>query len=138
MMSIANRYFTRLGKYEVIVCKECRYAVWLAEVDAHLGGKHHEIKKEERRVIKNAIDSSWRGLIQEPNQFIVPGEIDKAVPKLPLYDGFVCKLDPENCQGIYCGKRSIMQHWEEQHNWNVTGKKKRGGLTRAQKKVAED
>jgi hypothetical protein len=138
MTNIATRYFTQLSKYSLIVCNECCCAVWPHEVDAHLGGKHHSVKKEERKLVQEAIHLFWPGLITNPTQLIVPPKIEEPIPELSSHNGFVCQLEPEKCQGVYCKRRSIIQHWAGHHKWNMTGKNRRGGLSRAQKKVAEE
>ena len=87
MSSIATRYFTRLGDYEVIICKECKHAVWPKEVGSHLGRRHHKMKKEGRKSVQQAIDISWRGLIADPARLVLPVEIKEPIPELPLYEG---------------------------------------------------
>jgi hypothetical protein len=51
MTVIAERLFSHLHTYKVIICKSCKYAVWPSEVDSHLSGAHHRIAKQQRKTI---------------------------------------------------------------------------------------
>jgi hypothetical protein len=134
MTSIATKYFTRLREYEVIICKECQHAVWPNEVDSHLGGRHHKMKKEERGLVQEAINLLWRGLITEPTQFIAPVEVEDNITELPSYEGWICRF----CAYITTTEKSLKGHWREEHGWTVTESKNGGGrMSRDRKKRAE-
>ena len=123
MTSIATQYFTRLREYRVIVCKECKHAVWPKEVDPHLSGKHHKVKKEERESVQESIHSMWRGLITDPEQFVAPVEVEEPIPELSSYEGLMCRF----CAYITTTEKSLKWHWKDKHNWTVTEGGKGGG-----------
>ena len=134
----ASSMFSQLREYGVIVCKECRYAVWPGEVDSHLRSGHHRIKKAERDAIQQEIQA-WDHLITQPNELQLPVEINEPIAELALHDGFLCTLQPGGCAAIFRTNKKLRDHWHEKHNgWNVSGLPSRGRrLTTSEKEVAQ-
>src|ERR1700691_1489384 len=128
MSTIADQYFFQIHELGLIVCKECKYAVWPADIDSHLYGLNHQVKKQERKEVVDAVQEwipGWQELVIDPSELDVPQVINTAIPELPVWEGLVCKKG--NCAKVYRGEKSIKKHWREEHQWAVSGKTKGSG-----------
>lgn len=54
-VAIASDHFDHLVGWQVVVCKECRHAVWPEEVRGHLHGKQHGIPKQEASAVADEV-----------------------------------------------------------------------------------
>lgn len=136
-MTQAQQYFIYLREYGLLICKGCKYAVWPAEVESHLGGSHHRVKKEIRQIIATEINQ-WEGLIQTETQLRIPSDVIIPISELPIYDGLMCTVDPEACKSVYREERSLKKHWREEHTFKITELGQRGRLNRSEKERAEN
>jgi superfamily II DNA helicase RecQ len=115
----AGEYFQHLSRWQVIICKECRFAVWPNEVQGHLRGKQHRIPAKEAQSIAEAIQE-WPGITPFPSELNVPTYVEEPIPEIPLYvDGFQCQLDPVRCKFVGRGRESIRKHWKGEHGWSM-------------------
>lgn len=90
-LDIKLRFFEHLSKYQVAICKECRYAIWPNRVQGHLQ-KQHKIKQQEAKEVGESI-YNWSTLAQYPGGLTVPSSIEHALQQLPPYDdGKLCQL----------------------------------------------
>ena len=127
---IEHQYFERLAEYPVVVCKECRYAVWPIQIEGHLQ-KLHKQRQKQAKAIANAIQQ-WANLLQYPTELEPINNGIDAIPQLPVYDdGMLCLLDTERCQYIARTLNSIKLHWRQRHfGWTVGKKRGRPSDTR--------
>lgn len=86
-MPMAEKYFTCLPDYGLIVCRECKHAVWPREVDSHLRGRHHESRKKTRRQIQEEV-KTWQWVLDDKAELKLPDTIQEAIPELGLHDGY--------------------------------------------------
>lgn len=87
-VAIASDHFDHLAGWQVVVCKECRHAVWPEEVRGHLHGKQHGIPKQEASAVADEVQQ-WPGIIRYRSELTVPKRIGEPIPELPLYtDGY--------------------------------------------------
>jgi superfamily II DNA/RNA helicase len=135
MVKDVEQLFSRLEAYGLIVCKECKYAVWPAEVDSHLSGPHHRIEKKNRRHIQQVIQS-WEGLITGEEDLKLPDRLRVPIPELALHDGFLCKVEPQVCQDVCHSKETLRKHWRTKHGWTVTKGSRCGRTTKEQQETA--
>ena len=118
----ASNYFHHVAAWQVIVCKECCYAVWPDEVQGHLHGKKHRIPKKEARAIAKEVEE-WPGVARYNGESELPHRIHEPIPELPLYtDGWKCQLGRDPCQYICRDKKTIKTHWQAQHQWSTRSK----------------
>ncbi|KAH7002695.1 hypothetical protein B0J12DRAFT_543672, partial [Macrophomina phaseolina] len=75
--------FYHSGEYRVVICKECRHAVWPDQVVGHLQGRHHGMPGKEAESIAEEV-RVVPGLIKFPGEFEVPTGVDGPIPELPL------------------------------------------------------
>jgi hypothetical protein len=47
---IACQYFEHVAEYSVAACRECRYAVWPDQIEAHLQQQHKVSRKQAEMV----------------------------------------------------------------------------------------
>ncbi len=131
-----HEYFEHLMEYQLAVCRECRHAVWPDEIEGHLQGKHHKLKRKKAQEIADEV-RSWPGLIPFASELEVPARIDRPIQQLPLYeDGWLCQLDEVRCQYVCRDKRTLEWHWSKVHQWSVRSGR-RGGSGKAKKEMVE-
>jgi uncharacterized C2H2 Zn-finger protein len=130
-MSMQQEFFDHLAVYGLVVCKECRYAVWPKEIEGHLHGKHHRLPRKEAQQIAEEI-YDWPGLIPFASELEVPFSVDIPIPQLALFDdGLKCHLKPGRCSYICREKRTLISHWRTEHGWSIMSK--RGGSGKAKR-----
>ncbi len=135
---VAEDLFSYLVGYGVIVCKECKYAVWPPEVDSHLANVRHRMAKATRQRIQREVQQ-WEGLVTSDNELDLPITIREIIPELLLHDGFLCVLQERQCKAVFRSHDCLRKHWREDHDgWTVSGKKERGGgLSVKEQQMAE-
>ena len=68
----SDQAFFYLAEWQVVVCKECHYAVWPDEIQGHLHGKKHRILKKEAGAIAKEVEE-WPGIAR------YSGEVEFAI-----------------------------------------------------------
>lgn len=112
-------HFQHLHEWQVIVCKQCRHAVWPQEVQSHLQGGQHRMSIKRAQAIAMEV-REWPGVIHCKTDLIVPNYVYNPIAEIPLYtDGLQCQLEPDKCS--YICRKSIRQHWVTVHGWSVKG-----------------
>ena len=137
-------YFTHLPNFQVIVCKECQYAVLPSHIDTHFAAKpQHGLGKKERQRIANAAAEINRLIGNEETlrrcEFPFPPSTSKPIPALakPRTDGIRCTFDiaSKPCFYICCSIQKMQEHSWEEHRWKSKNKggrqKKRGNTNQA-------
>jgi hypothetical protein len=80
-ISMEHHLFEKIDPIRVIICRQCKHAVWPREVKKHLTGKKHRLRQAEARSIHEAIEH-WDGLEHDPDQLTLPNIIDEPIPGL--------------------------------------------------------
>lgn len=123
----AFELFAFLGKYKVIVCRDCQHAVWPMEVDSHLRGSKHKMLKHDRDRVQAEI-RRWQGLIWNEDGLKLPLVLEEAIPELSVHDGYMCTIDQEICKAVWVSEERLRHHWRERHEgWTASGIPGRGG-----------
>lgn len=127
----ASEYFHYLPAWQVIVCKECQFAVWPNEVQGHLQGKQHRIAKKTARTIAEDAQS-WIGVAQYSGELALPAYVHEPIPELPLYvDGLRCDFGRDECTYVCRDRKTLKWHWQTQHQWSTRSKPGKPGPTEA-------
>src|ERR1700722_9428725 len=114
-----HHLFEKIDPIRVIICRQCKHAVWPREVKKHLTGKKHRLRQAEARSIHEAIEH-WDGLEHDPDQLTLPNIIDEPISGLDIYpDGLLCEREPLQCQYITRSLAVMKKHWREEHNWTL-------------------
>ena len=114
-----HHLFEKIDPIRVIICRQCKHAVWPGEVKRHLTGKKHRLRQAEARSIHEAIEH-WDGLEHDHDQLTVPNIIDEPISGLEIYpDGLLCEREPLQCQYIARSLDVMKRHWREEHNWTL-------------------
>jgi len=102
-----QQMFEHLAEFQLIICTQCRCAIWPDQIEGHLTGKQHRV--ERKKAVSIAEEVRERpGIIQHPSELYVSASIEHSLDYLPLYnDGIRCKLQPEYCHFVGRGKESI-------------------------------
>ena len=69
-MSTAQEWFEHVAEWQVIVCKQCRCAVWPAEVAGHLRGRQHRQPVKVAKAIADQVQGWGTEVVQrslDPN-----------------------------------------------------------------------
>ena len=116
----------------MVVCKECRHAVWPGEIQGHLQGRHHKIEQKKAEAIADNV-SDWPGLKPFASELQVPARIDEPISQLPLHeDGMLCQREPDSCQYVCRDRRTMKRHWRKVHEWAIRSRRGRAGKVREQ------
>lgn len=128
----ATELFEHLEQWRVIVCRQCRYAVWPSEVATHLTSKQHGHNRKVARSVAEEVEG-WPGTIAYPGMFELPSFVTTPIPQIPLFDdGLQCQIDPVRCQYITRGIKALKEHWRTSHGWSVQqGRGGSGGAKQA-------
>ena len=103
--------------YRVVVCKECRYANTASEVQSHLRGRNHTMKRKEAGRVVDAIQK-LPGIYQDQSQlrtFEYPSPIIPAIPILQpaKQDGMVCG----EYEKVLCQENKMRNHYIQVYGW---------------------
>merc|ERR1711939_491931 len=132
-MERADFFFEHVSSWEIMVCKQCRCAVWPSEAAAHLTNKQHIKTQKFANNIREEVEQ-WQGVIQYPSGFDVPPFVTEPVQGLPLFDdGLQCRLD--QCTYITRETKALKKHWRIEHGWSV--QQGRGGSGPAKQEAAQ-
>lgn len=121
--------------YQILICRECKYAIWPHQSRSHFTGPHHRLNGTRAQQIQKEIQS-WPDLIQDPQQFQVPVSVEQAIPELELHDGFQCQASVMNCHYICVKYQSIRRHVQNQHG--ISRFQRRGQPSQAQQAESHD
>jgi hypothetical protein len=112
----ATDHFEHLIDFQVIVCKQCKYAVLLNRLDTHLGSSKHRIGPIQRRQIQQEI-ATWPGLLQDEADLVrLPVPVGTPPPFAALeihLDGRKCMT----CHYIACTDCGIKRDCRDKHQW---------------------
>lgn len=118
--------FIHLSQYQVVVCKDCHYAVLPPHINTHLRSKAHQFSPNQRQKVIAEVQKV-KGLIQntdelQASQFPYPTITDPPISALgPIRsDGLKCQFTTSQglpCSFIVCTLRKIQQHCEVMHMW---------------------
>jgi hypothetical protein len=107
-MERADFFFEHVPNWQIIVCKQCRCAVWPSEVAAHLTNKQHSKPHRIANNIREEVEQ-WQGVIQYASGFDIPLFVTEPIQELPLFDdGWQCRLD--QCVYITRETKALKKH----------------------------
>jgi hypothetical protein len=72
---MSSNHFHHSSVWQVVVCKECRYAVWPSQVVGYLTNKQHKLARKQAEAEWEEIQG-WAGVAQYPGEFAVPPFVD--------------------------------------------------------------
>ena len=95
-----------MPKHSVAACRECRYTVWLDQIEGHLQ-KQHKVSYKEAKAVRQQV-RSWARLVQYPSELEVPTGAPKPVRQLRVYtDGMLCQFNSSCCYYVARSKEAI-------------------------------
>jgi hypothetical protein len=107
---MATEHFHHSSPWQVIICKECQYAVWPSQVTGHLVNKQHGMSRKSATVVSEEVQQ-WPGVIQFPSEFQAPEYVEAAVDGLLVFEDRVkCQLEDGQCSYVCRGLDSIKAH----------------------------
>lgn len=119
-------YFIHLPEFQVIICKECQYAVLPSHIEAHFIAKpQHGLGKRERQTIADEV-AKIDGLIGneetlQHSMFPFPPRTSRPIAALaePRRNGIRCtiQVEGEACQYICCSIQKMQEHTWDAHRW---------------------
>ncbi|KAK5131785.1 hypothetical protein LTR16_000418, partial [Cryomyces antarcticus] len=128
-----QEFFEHLVGHQLAICKRCGHAVWPEQIEGHLTGKQHKMKRKKAVPTTESV-RGWPGLIQYSSELRVPDYVEQPISQLPLHqDGLLCQLDPTRCRYVCRDSRTIKWHWRQVHEWSVGKKRGRPAQSKGQK-----
>ena len=109
-----NDYVSYLSRYQVVICRACKYCITPNYSQSHFSDWHSELVLTTRQ----AITKYCNGLrLCMPNEMQIPMD-KKPIDGLKVTCGRICLMD--GC-GYVCGKESMAEKHARTHGW-VKGK----------------
>ena len=111
----AERLFERISSHRLIICRQCKYAVWPRQVVCHLGGREHRQRRRDATKIQDEI-LGWPDLIHSAEDLTSINERVKPFDALRMYtDGKICQVQPESCRYIGRSLQTMKNHFARTH-----------------------
>lgn len=134
--------FRYVPEFNVVVCKDCGFAVLPTHVNAHLGGPKHKVDAARRKGVTETI-GQINGLIRIEGQlaaeFKQPTQPVRPIQHLPVHNnGFVCQWEVKG--GVECGYivrtvERIKTHCRTAYGW--VNSQRRGGSLAQRRRASE-
>ena len=106
-----------IPELQIMICRQCKHAVYLIEVQTHLRKKHCMTILQIQPVV--AVVQQWTDLIQDPDAVHILQELENPLPIIPLHtNGMQCQRDPNHCHYISTHVKKMRQHWQQAHRWS--------------------
>ncbi|KAF9882584.1 hypothetical protein FE257_006232, partial [Aspergillus nanangensis] len=121
----------------IMICRQCQYGVWPAEIERHLKRQHQLSEKTVRPIIETI--QQWTELAPNRESIQIPHILDDPVPIVPChFNGFQCQRNlpiNQTCDFIASTERALRLHWREIHQWSQF--ERRGQVSYKQRAVRE-
>lgn len=129
-IAMAVNYFQHHVEWRVIVCKECRHAVWPGQVVGHLTGKQHRMAKRDAERFADEVQQ-WPGVAQYPSEFEAPRYVQQSIHGMPVYtDGVKCEMDAGKYAYVCRSVDVMKEHWRKIHQHSVGQSRGGSGIDR--------
>ncbi|KAF1818782.1 uncharacterized protein K489DRAFT_384692 [Dissoconium aciculare CBS 342.82] len=126
-MELFQKYFLHNQAYQVIICKQCQYAVSPAHIQGYLQEKHKSTTVRQRVDIA-AFVQRLPHVAQTPDKVKYPDASSPPIAGIPVYpNGHRCvfNVDGRECNVTYRERTGIQKHCKDQHNYQSTRAKGR-------------
>ncbi|KAF1821890.1 uncharacterized protein K489DRAFT_426801, partial [Dissoconium aciculare CBS 342.82] len=127
IMELFQKYFLHNQACQVIICKQCQYAVSPAHIQGHLQEKHKSTTVRQRVDIA-AFVQRLPHVAQTPDEVKYPDASSPPIAGIPVYpNGHRCvfNVDGRECNVTYRERTGIQKHCKDQHNYQSTRAKGR-------------
>ena len=110
-----TQYIAQLGEPRLLICKQCKFAIWSRTVNNYFMGKYHKFTKFIRKAIIAQIEA-WDQLIQYSNEFEVPDSVDSSYDLLTIFtNGLLYVYNFRNCHYICRSEKEMQKHLRKKH-----------------------
>jgi len=117
-----NTFFEQLEEFPIVVCRECRHAVWPSQIETHLRRAHRYVSTTMRVTLADDV-RTWPNIAHDPIELNIPATRTTAIQQLVApVDGYRCQLSSHSCQYICTTMPTMRQHWIKHHQWSRTRK----------------
>jgi hypothetical protein len=117
--TLEHQFFTKITQFPVVICQKCQYAISPAQIQRHLSGRRHRLRRADACQVQEAI-LQWDAIEEDPDLIDVPYQLDEPIRPLLLYqDGLLCRRDQLRCHFVARTWLSMKQHWREKHGWRT-------------------
>lgn len=127
-MDELKHVFQVLPENRVVICRCCRFAVPLTQIQKHLARRQQQLAKRIRRSVVSSIGADAQ-IARTARDIICPKPQDRPIEGLPIYySGLRCTgSDERGLQCLYVCRtvRGIQDHCQRRHDW--TNEQQRGG-----------
>ena len=110
-------HIEHLVEHQLIVCKQCRYAIWSKQIQKHYQGSQHRWKKQAASELAAAVQS-WSDVMQYPIELTMLHQVETTISSLSLHDdGLLCQVNPDICQYVCRNVKWMKTHCKQKHDW---------------------
>jgi hypothetical protein len=130
-MNLFDHLFDHNREWQVLVCKQCKFAVPPGHIRGHIREKHRTAVQDQGDEIVAFIDTLTQ-IARSPDAVIQPKANSGAVEGIPVhYDGYRCIqwVNGGECNYTCRQRRGITRHCQQRHAWKSARKR---GQTKAQ------
>ena len=113
-------YVTVHQETDLLICKECKFALIPSRINSHFSGTPHQLKPRIRRQIELDISyiddlvKSQSEIEAKIQSFLETFDNTYSIPELAIYsDGLACS----HCSYITRSLRPIQNHYRDYHDW---------------------
>jgi hypothetical protein len=105
-----NAFFEQLEEFPVVVCRECRHAVWPSQIKAHLRRAHHYVSTTMHITLADNVHT-WPNITHDPIELDIPATRTTVIPQLvtPI-NRYQYQLCPHSYQYVCTTISTIQQH----------------------------
>ncbi len=120
-----DRYFQIEPQWQVVICKQCKRAIWPEEVNRHLQSAAHRVPITHRNTIQQEI-CRRSDVIQTPKDWKIVHHVSEPIDGLTQYPTAMRCTASTECIYIATRMDSMRQHWSRNHP-GLRGRKGRKG-----------
>ena len=123
-----QQHVEHLIEQKLIVCKKCRFAIWLSHIQKHFQRMQHQWKQSTAVQLIITIQS-WFNIIANFDSLTVFDFVTEIVLELLVYDDELrCQVVLDQCYYVCRIVKSMKEYCREAHNW--TKHQRRGRLSK--------
>ena len=116
-MDVALPYLQHVEEWKIVVCRQCRHAVWPGDVRAHFKGVQHRLASDKIKQIVEEV-GILTALTRDRTAFRYPVDAIEPIDAMPVFDdGLMCTFAPDECRYICRTINNMRDHARDEHGY---------------------
>ena len=101
-----------MPQWRIVICRQCRYAIWPAHITGHLKGTQHRLPHAQAVAIKREVEQA--DVLQEQDRWQLIHHIADPIDGLKESPGYQCTVTVD-CQFVALAEKSMINHCGNRH-----------------------